>query len=59
MSARARVVGEGPCVFIERIPGGDKAEVASRLVGGGGCQSWCRGEGRVDTEKQSGREGGE
>ena len=29
-------MGEGPGVFLERIPGGNKEEVTSRAAGGGG-----------------------
>ena len=41
MRARARVVGEGPGIFLERIPGGDQEEVTLITAGGEGHWSWC------------------
>ena len=38
-SARARMVGEVPDIFLERISGGDQEEVTLR-VAGGGHRSW-------------------
>ena len=35
-SVRERAVGEGPIVFLERIPGRYKEEVTLRAVAGGG-----------------------